>query len=66
MNVEQIRSIAKQQGLKPGKQTKAALIRMIQRAEGNFDCFGTAVAGECDQLHCLWRQDCLSDTRRNH
>ncbi|MDA8433331.1 MAG: 2Fe-2S iron-sulfur cluster-binding protein, partial [Nitrospiraceae bacterium] len=35
------------------------LVRAIQRAEGNFDCFGSARSGHCSQDDCLWRQDCL-------
>jgi hypothetical protein len=34
------------------------LIRRIQRAEGNFDCFGTAI-DYCDQSQCCFREDCL-------
>ncbi|MFH1889130.1 MAG: hypothetical protein ABH806_03470 [Candidatus Omnitrophota bacterium] len=37
---------------------KKALIKEIQRREGNFDCFGTAV-NNCDQIICCWRDDCL-------
>jgi len=36
-----------------------ALIRSIQRAEGNFECCGTAVSGYCDQFDCAWRIYCL-------
>lgn len=59
MNLKQIKEIAKSKGVKVGNVKKDELIRAIQRAEGNFDCFGTATAGECDQLNCLWRDDCL-------
>ncbi|OEU78475.1 MAG: hypothetical protein BA873_06645 [Desulfobulbaceae bacterium C00003063] len=34
------------------------LIRSIQRAEGNPDCFRRA-HGYCDQLGCAWRPYCL-------
>jgi len=34
------------------------LIRSIQRAEGNPDCFGRA-QGHCDHPDCAWRQYCL-------
>ena len=36
------------------------LVRSIQRAEGNPDCFqrGQEV---CDQLECIWRTLCLKD-----
>jgi len=59
MNMKEIRTMAKQQGIKPLKRTKAALVRSIQLNEGNFDCFATASAGECNQTGCLWREDCL-------
>jgi hypothetical protein len=35
-----------------------ALIRSIQRIEGNFDCF-RRTDGYCDQLDCYWRPYCL-------
>lgn len=59
MNMQEIRKIAHRAGVKPAKLNKAALIRAIQKGEGNFDCFGTARSGYCDQTACLWRADCL-------
>lgn len=59
MTVKQIKEIAKAKGIKVGNMKKENIIRAIQRAEGNFDCFGTATAGICDQYNCLWREDCL-------
>ncbi len=61
MDISEVRSIAKKQGIKTGKMKKAEIIRSIQRAEGNFDCFGSALSGECSQTKCLWRKDCLKD-----
>ena len=60
MTLKQIREIAKQKDIKVGNMKKENIIRAIQRAEGNFDCFGTAAAGICDQMNCLWRDDCLA------
>jgi hypothetical protein len=37
-----------------------ALIRSIQRAEGNPDCFRRVQAG-CDQIDCAWRKYCLEE-----
>ena len=37
------------------------LIRSIQRAEGNSDCFRRS-AGDCDQLDCEWRKYCLEES----
>ena len=36
----------------------AELIRSIQRAEDNPDCFRRA-HGHCDRLDCAWRRYCL-------
>jgi hypothetical protein len=60
MNLEQVKDIAKSKGINPVKMKKAEIIKTIQRAEGNFDCFGTATDGYCDQQDCMWRTDCLS------
>ena len=65
MKVEEIRKLARDRGLKPAKLTKRELVRMIQRSEGNFDCFGTATAGVCDQLGCLWREACFKESANN-
>jgi hypothetical protein len=59
MTLKEIREIAKQKGVKAGKLKKDELVRAIQLAEGNFDCFGTACSGECSQEDCFWRSDCL-------
>jgi len=59
MTLKQVKEIAKEKGVKVGNMKKENIIRAIQRTEGNFDCFGSATAGVCDQLNCLWRDDCL-------
>lgn len=38
-----------------------ALIRSLQRSEGNIDCFRTGKA-DCDILDCAWRMYCLTKT----
>lgn len=58
MKLIKIREIAKEHGLKPGRLTKAELIRSIQHAEGNQSCFGTGSSAVCGQIACLWREDC--------
>ena len=60
MKLEQIRSIAKSHNLNPSKLSKTELIKNIQSHEGNFDCFATAYGGVCDQVSCLWREDCFA------
>lgn len=58
MTVKELQKMAKQLGVKIGGLRKAEMIREIQRAEGNFACFGSAT-DFCDQLGCLFREDCL-------
>ena len=64
MNVQEIRQIATQIGVKPGKMDKTMLVKTIQRQEGNFDCFATAYDKECDQSGCLWRKDCFTIAKK--
>ena len=59
MQITEIKTIAKQHGVKVSKLKKAELIKNIQLAEGNFDCFATPADGYCDQAECLWRLDCM-------
>jgi hypothetical protein len=59
MKIQEIRTIAKAKGVKTGNLIKPELIRTIQKSEGNFDCYGSAISGFCDRSNCLWRKDCL-------
>lgn len=58
MKAEEIKKIARQRGVEPGKMKKGEIIRAIQQAEGNPACFGTGKAAECGQTNCLWRDNC--------
>lgn len=59
MKLAEVSAIAKSKNISPGKLTKTQLIKLIQAAEGNFDCFATARNDECDQISCCWRPDCF-------
>lgn len=41
-------------------------VRMMQREEGSFDCFGRAGGGYCDQGGCSYHAECLSVSRMIH
>lgn len=58
MKIDEIKEIAKQHNIKVGKMKKADLVRAIQDAERNEQCFGTGKADSCGQDACLWREDC--------
>ena len=64
MKIGQVRYIAKSHSIKPDHLSKLELIRAIQSEEGNFDCFATAYDGYCDQLNCLWRDDCFATSQK--
>ena len=64
MQVQEIRDIAKDHGIKTSRMTKLKLVKEIQKHEGNFTCFATAVNGECDQWGCMWRKDCFAEARK--
>lgn len=65
MKLTEVCVIAKSKNIKPGKLSKTEIIRLIQFNEGNFDCFATACGGDCDQKGCIWREDCLSISRKD-
>jgi hypothetical protein len=59
MKIAELRRIARSKGIKSGQKTKVALIRALQRLEGYNDCFATSYVHQCNQMNCLWREDCL-------
>jgi len=58
VKMTEIRSIAKERNISPGRMKKQDLVRTIQLEENNVPCFQTAVES-CDQGDCCWRSDCL-------
>ena len=64
MNMQEIRLIAKEFGIKTTRMSKLNLIQEIQSTEGNFTCFASAKEGVCDQLNCSWRKDCFSAAKK--
>jgi hypothetical protein len=59
LNLQEIKPIAKAKGINARNLKKTDLIRTIQKAEGNSECYGSAAYGVCEQMNCLWRDDCL-------
>lgn len=64
MVMQEIRDIARENGIKPGRMSKIDLVRTIQQMEGNYACFSTTVSSECGQAGCLWRDDCLTADKK--
>ena len=59
MKLDEIKEIARLHNIKVGKMKKADLVRTIQQAENNDNCFETGQAEICGQDTCLWREDCV-------
>ena len=56
MKIQEVRTKAKALGVKKTfGLSKTELIRRVQKAEGNFDCFGTA-KDYCDQFQCCFQR----------
>lgn len=66
MKIDDVRAIARSRSIKPDHLSKAELIKTIQVEEGNFDCFGSAYDGVCDQENCLWREDCFASVHHQY
>lgn len=62
MNKNALQKLAKQHQIFDASLSKTELIRKIQLAEGNFDCYAKAGQGDCDQSECLWRKDCMLES----
>ncbi len=63
MKMQEIREIAEKMGVKAGRMDKTKLVRAIQKVEGNYECFSTPYVHECNQINCLWREDCVKAVR---
>lgn len=66
MKMQEIREIAKDYNIKTSRMSKLNLIHEIQLSEGNFNCFASAIDSECDQLGCIWREDCFASAKKLH
>ncbi len=58
MKLNDVKKVAEQYGIKPGKLRKAELIQKVQVAEGNDPCYNTGQVDTCGQDDCCWREDC--------
>lgn len=58
VKLEQIKAIAQQHGIKAGRMKKSELVRAIQNAEGNEQCFEAGKSATCGQAGCSWREIC--------
>jgi hypothetical protein len=60
MNLNDIKKMAKDMGINTYGMKKIDVVRAIQQAENNIECYGTERVDTCHEDGCLWRNDCLS------
>ncbi len=60
MKFSEIQKMAKKIGINTFQMKKTTMILAIQRVENNIECYGTPRVNHCQELTCLWRDDCLS------
>lgn len=58
MKLEEIKAIAQQHNIKVSKMKKSELVRAIQSAEGNEQCFEVGKSTSCGRSGCSWREIC--------
>jgi hypothetical protein len=56
--LQEARTIARKMRIDTRNVTLTELIRAIQRAEGNKDCYMTDQVLTCGEKSCLWREVC--------
>jgi hypothetical protein len=62
---KEIQKMAKNMRINTFQMKKNDMILAIQRAENNIECFGTGRVEYCQELSCLWREDCVSLNKSN-
>ncbi len=58
MKLEEIKSLAQLYSIKVSRMNKPELVRAIQKAEGNEQCYKSGASAICCQKDCAWRADC--------
>ena len=66
MKINDIRKMAKALDINTFRMKKTDMIRSIQRAENNMDCYATSRVAYCDEQNCLWRADCMADSKEGN
>ena len=51
---------ARKQNSREAMLARIEAVRLMQRPEGHFDCFGRADSGYCDPGGCAHHAECLS------
>ncbi len=65
MSREMIEDLARRLGVDVKGLDIVKAVRLLQRVEGNFDCFARAGSGFCTQKDCLFYIECLENSRKS-
>jgi len=58
MKFSEVQSRAKKMSINPVGKSRTDLVRSIQRAEHNRDCYNRGESPACGQTACAWRAEC--------
>jgi hypothetical protein len=58
MKFSEIQGRAKKMGVNPVGKTKTDLVRSVQKAEHNRDCYNRGESAACGQAAWAWREEC--------
>jgi hypothetical protein len=64
MHTPDLASLAKRYLLSADSLSMPQLVRKIQLAQGNQDCFSTGKRS-CEQTQCPWRKDCFAHSEQD-
>lgn len=62
MSRKQIEELAERLHVDIKGLTLVEAVRLLQRLEGNFDCFARSESGFCDQTKCLFYTECMENS----
>jgi hypothetical protein len=65
MKYNEIQKMAKNMGVNTFQMKKKDMVLAIQRSENSIECFGSPRVEHCQELTCLWRDDCVSLNESN-
>lgn len=65
MSLKQIEELAERLHVDIEGLNLVEAVRLLQRLEGNYDCFARAESGFCDQTDCLFYIECMENSTKS-
>lgn len=65
MSLKQIEELAERLHVDIEGLSLVEAVRLLQRLEGNYDCFARAESGFCNQTGCLFYIECMENSTKS-